>query len=110
MTAHGNRTMKTLITKNQSPFLQHLIECPVCGSHPMHIFRCAGCGEVRCGSDRCTGSKGTDYQRWARSGTICRNCGSATYRQMVSDSEEMSQFLAEYRRPWRPRRSGVFQP
>ncbi|MBF0627138.1 MAG: hypothetical protein HQL91_02855 [Magnetococcales bacterium] len=95
--------MKTLIVKPDSPFKQALIACPVCGNHPMHIYRCAGCGEVRCGSDQCIGSMGTEYKRWARAGTICRHCNEATYRQIVSDSEEMQQFLAEYRRPWRPR-------
>ncbi|MBF0417050.1 MAG: hypothetical protein HQL86_02235 [Magnetococcales bacterium] len=94
--------MKNLLLKSNSPFKPGLMECPVCGNHPMHIYRCMKCGEVRCGSDQCIGSMGTQYKRWARSGTICRNCGEATYRLLVSDSEEMMQFLSEYRRPGRP--------
>ncbi|MBF0127878.1 MAG: hypothetical protein HQM02_11810 [Magnetococcales bacterium] len=76
----------------------NLLECPVCGSHPLHIFRCIKCGEVRCGSDQCTGSKGSHYKRWARTGTLCRHCGEAPYRRLVTDSEEMFVFVTEYRR------------
>ncbi len=83
---------------NGFTFKHDLLECPVCGNHPLRIFRCTHCGEVRCGSDQCIGSKGTHYKRWARSGTICRHCGEATYRPLPIDSEEMRQFLLEYQR------------
>ncbi|MEO5331688.1 MAG: hypothetical protein H7839_06660 [Magnetococcus sp. YQC-5] len=100
--------MKILAKKGEFPFKLNLLECPVCGSHPLHIYRCVKCAEVRCGSDQCTGSKGTQYKRWARSGTICRHCGDGTYRLMVTDSEEMLAFVAEYRR--RPAPAYVSQP
>ncbi|MBF0341322.1 MAG: hypothetical protein HQL95_10235 [Magnetococcales bacterium] len=91
--------MKTIELKAPTPyFLRTLMECPVCGNHPMHIYRCSSCGEVRCGSDQCIGSKGGQYKRWARSGTLCRHCGDAAYRLLVSDSEEMHHFLIEHRR------------
>ncbi len=90
--------MRSKSVQNSLPIHLNLLECPVCGNHPLHIFRCVKCGEVRCGSDQCVGSMGSHYKRWARTGTLCRHCGDAPYRRLITDSEEMIAFVTDYRR------------
>ncbi|MEO5376646.1 MAG: hypothetical protein H7832_02500 [Magnetococcus sp. DMHC-6] len=73
------------------------LTCPVCGGHPVHIYRCTDCGEVRCGSQRCTGSGRRELAWWAGPGVQCRNCGTGRYRMMLFVSQEMNDFIMDYR-------------
>ncbi|MBF0626250.1 MAG: hypothetical protein HQL82_15780 [Magnetococcales bacterium] len=57
--------------------------CPACGGRPGRIFICNHCGEVRCGSTACTGSKG-GHAWWAGAGVQCRHCGRGKYSPIGS--------------------------
>jgi hypothetical protein len=70
----------SIISSKYSFFDLTAKQCPVCSSHPRHIYQCTDCGEIRCGSNSCTGSFDAEYPQWATNRGKCRHCGIGTYQ------------------------------